>query len=885
MSLSSFAKYNNSLVISRAVTISILLVAVAVFSTIALAQVSPASSSVGREPAVHSPTSSAHFSEVSAFDQYVSYWTTEPGWHTELQLRNNLESGQLIVTPAVRMPDGTETALPPVSIESGDVVSIDLHDALTKTAPQLVGGWGSVVLRYHAVVFHALYAAVMVRAVGHSVAFHLDGFIPSPNYQTGSREGIWWVPTQPVTDYLILTNTGDQKLDSSFVLYDAGGKGWQQKLSLSARETRRVSMAALVQQAGLTGSYGGIRMDVAEGAGYLDSAHLLFDELSGFSAEMKMFRHDPSSTLSSRSFGGVKEWTTRAPMLALSNPDPALGFPEGATLQPKVFVRNATGKSYTAHMRFNWRSATASGKSAPLDLAFKPYETKVVDVAALQAQKLLPADAPWVAVVLSAPVQPDELLAVASSYDQTGRYGAQTPFSDQLASHWEAGKWEVDSMHDSLVTVGNGGIKPERAQLTILYNQGKDQYQVERMLAPDEQMALDFGKLIRDQVPDKDGHTLPPDLSSGTYRIRDLSDTAAGGLYEGKLTLDKTYGHAAYGCAICCGLNVAFMYYDPLDVLASSNGDQIVQAGDSCGGGTQTVTGDFPTWGTDNTAIATASKAVIHGVAPGTTNHYATSVPMYWGLKEYYPTCPTMQRTATAPTNVAPTVTISGSGYIAMLKSGSQGSDSTTLTATGNPSGGTYSWAAVSGQGNITILNATSQSATIQSVAVGTFTVQVTYTVNSQPGTATAVGKVQQPGSLGVISNDTELFGCTNLGPPGSYNTEERLILYQVLDTSTPPAPIQVSDMSATETLNGGTNTCRVPDPNPTVGAQTGSNGYFPAPDTLRMCSPACLPANGSGNPTGSCSLTFGQTWTVNGYPVKSDTVAFTCAGPPTGAP
>jgi hypothetical protein len=66
------------------------------------------------------------------------------------------------------------------------------------------------------------------------------------------------------------------------------------------------------------------------------------------------------------------------------------------------------------------------------------------------------------------------------------------------------------------------------------------------------------------------------------------------------------------------------------------------------------VTADFPTSGTGNTAIATASKAVIHGVSPGTTNHYATSEPMYWGLKEYYPTCPTMQKTATAPTNVGP---------------------------------------------------------------------------------------------------------------------------------------------------------------------------------------------------------------------------------------
>jgi hypothetical protein len=75
-------------------------------------------------------------------------------------------------------------------------------------------------------------------------------------------------------------------------------------------------------------------------------------------------------------------------MLALSNPDPALAFPAGTTLQPRVFIRNTSGKAFTAHIRFNWRSATTSGTSAPLDLAFKPNETRVVDVAALQAQNV-----------------------------------------------------------------------------------------------------------------------------------------------------------------------------------------------------------------------------------------------------------------------------------------------------------------------------------------------------------------------------------------------------------------------------------------------------------------------------------------------------------------
>lgn len=228
-----------------------------------------------------------------------------------------------------------------------------------------------------------------------------------------------------------------------------------------------------------------------------------------------------------------------------------------------------------------------------------------------------------------------------------------------------------------------------------------------------------------------------------------------------------------------------------------------------------------------------------------------------------------------------PTVAISGPTNIAMLKAGTQGSNSITLSATVNPAGGTYSWTAVSGQSNITILNATSQSAIVQSVAVGSYSVQVTYTSNGKQATAITVGKVQQPGSLGVISNTTPQYNCALSG--FAYITKERDIQYQVLDTSN--APLLALNMSATETLTPGTNTCAVTPPSPTVGAKTGSNGYFPSPDTIRMCSPKCPPADGSGNPTGSCNLTVAQTWTVNGYPVKSDTLTYTCPGPPTGAP
>jgi len=98
------------------------------------------------------------------------------------------------------------------------------------------------------------------------IAFHLDAFFQSTQFAAGSREGIWWLPRESVTDYLILTNAGDHRLDSRVVLYDASGKASNQRISLATRETKRLSVRSLLRQAGLTGSYGGFKIEMAKGA-------------------------------------------------------------------------------------------------------------------------------------------------------------------------------------------------------------------------------------------------------------------------------------------------------------------------------------------------------------------------------------------------------------------------------------------------------------------------------------------------------------------------------------------------------------------------------------------------------------------------------------------
>ena len=106
------------------------------------------------------------------------------------------------MTPILRTADGTETGLPSVTVRPSEVKSTDL----SASAPQLVGNYGSVVLRYYSVAPRALYAALMVHDLGYPIAFHLDATAEAPDYKDVSREGIWWLPNESVADYLVVTN-------------------------------------------------------------------------------------------------------------------------------------------------------------------------------------------------------------------------------------------------------------------------------------------------------------------------------------------------------------------------------------------------------------------------------------------------------------------------------------------------------------------------------------------------------------------------------------------------------------------------------------------------------------------------------------------------------
>jgi hypothetical protein len=350
----------------------------------------------------------------------------------------------------------------------------------------------------------------------------------------------------------------------------------------------------------------------------ISASEIVFDEVTGLAAIMKLFERDKDESVATH--------VLRAPMMALRQPDAALAYPKDTVLSPRLFLRNSGTSNLQISIAVDWRSPNSTGTYKYPALNLTSNQLRAVDLGVLQDSGAIPKDANWGNVTLSYIGKSADLVPVAVSYDSKQRYGLQSPFTEGTNRMFKGGMWHVDSTHNSLITTGNGGSETTKAQLSLFYNGGKSQYRLEKVLAPGQQLLLDVGQLIRNQEPDSDGNVIPPETMTGSYELRDLDHPAVGLLYEGKLTIDKTYGHASYGCGTCCGLYNPKLTPNPYSGPASVYNQDYYLAEEQCGGGWDDFTGSAYSWQSTNTAVATLPTSMLHTVAPGTATGSAQNL-------------------------------------------------------------------------------------------------------------------------------------------------------------------------------------------------------------------------------------------------------------------
>jgi len=186
-------------------------------------------------------------------------------------------------------------------------------------------------------------------------------------------------------------------------------------------------------------------------------------------------------------------------------------------------VRNTTARQVAANITLAWRGDSGEGqvKLPPLNMA--PFATQQLQIGAMQKQLGIPDDAHWALVTLTSGTAPNDVIAIASSYDASGRYNLQSPFSPTVVGHFAGGEWRADSTHNHILSVTNSGQKPANTLLSLHYANGAKTYEMQQTIPPSDQMWINLASLISDRVPDRKGNLLPADLTSGTYDVQQIS--------------------------------------------------------------------------------------------------------------------------------------------------------------------------------------------------------------------------------------------------------------------------------------------------------------------------------------------------------------------------
>jgi hypothetical protein len=602
-------------------------------------------------------------------------------------MKNNLAAAPLTVTPVLRLASGQEVPLTPVTIPANASVSTSVNDGLQEHAPYLLGragSYGSVVFRFTS--FHAmnLHATAVPSFHGEPVALRVHAhpavWDPADTLRAdgpGSLEGIWWQPRSGLNDVLVISNSSDTTVNGALSLFDGGGKRWSEPLSFGPHQTERMEMSALLQKAGLSGSFGGISFEVPAAAAAIDGAHLMYDEAGKFSTSLEMFSRDPRATVRERTGSEQKQWVMRAPMLALHEPDPALDLPPGTKLQPTIFLRNATGQNVSANITLSWRGDSGKGQAKLPVLQLAPFATQQIQVWAMQKQLGIPEDAHWAMVSLTTNAAPDDVIAIASSRDCTGTYDVGAKFIGGQGGRFAGGEWRADTTHNYIAAITNVGTKATDALLTLHYDNGGKKYELQQTVAPGEQMWVNLAQLIRGRVTDRKGNLLPVDVSAVTYDVQELTPGGSS-LMASDLAVNSALGQVVPNCISCCGYSQSSASFNPypVDVIINDLETVGITAVNTCSGWKDFITVDIEDWWTNNPNIAQMTTAQVQGISVGSTTGFAEgtvngpgqcacnprlveiSVPIYVGSL----TCPSsVARGATATCTVSPPgVTVSG---------------------------------------------------------------------------------------------------------------------------------------------------------------------------------------------------------------------------------
>ena len=546
---------------------------------------------------------------------FCPLWRIDHTFEATIRIKNELVIGPMTVAPVLFMADGTEFDLAPLTIESTDVVTISINDALQQVPASVqphVSQFGSAALRF-LYGWNAVSGSIQSIDRPRSLTYQYP-FVQSMSMGSSHQvlEGLWWKHDPGVDGFIALSNTTATPTEAHIGLSDTRGlDGPGRVLTVPAHGTRWAQFSAL-DPIRLRDARGGITVSWEGETNGLIVAGGLENASEGFSAPM-VFR-----TLRS---GKSAEQAIRYASVGImvGSPDPMMGFPEGTKFTPYAVLRNGDSKPLDVQPALYYLQGMATVTLSVQRFTLLAHQTTSLDVYSLLEAAGVKTYSGTIHLEFSYQGDPGALIIAAGSVDQSGTY-----VFDVAAKgiNQDRGKrisyWENGGGTDTMITLWNPESSPQSLLVSLYFHGGT--YRVPVQLNAKGTYMFNISELAMAQKPDQDGHILPRDAKIGSALVTDAKNRL------NRVTIVVTAGAFNVQTATCGEQCSGCDDVQDLEIYGPS-----VPIGDTgqwnadCtwpDGSVTDCTGDVY-WSSYNTSVATFSDNAygeVFGIAPGAAN-------------------------------------------------------------------------------------------------------------------------------------------------------------------------------------------------------------------------------------------------------------------------
>ncbi len=711
-------------------------------------------------------------------------WIVDGHSQSTIFIKNIVETSAITVTPVLHLSDGSEYKLPAVPLEPSGIAKVDIDaslEALGIVPNATLSGW--VELQYNW-PWNPICAMIRVVDVTRSVVFTFgfgtpESLDPQSHHTPGPQitEGMWWKQEPRVTGFLALANTTSRPITSKIDVSD-NHSSLLGTHSITIAPHAMETLDLLELQSAST-SAGGIRITYAGEQDALIVSGGLEDIGAGYSANIPFA--SPPHAAPPMSKPTVPQGIAELALMT-GDADPWMHFPSGTVFTPYSVLRNVSAAPISVTPTAWWMQGSTPASFDLPRFTLAPLETRTLNVPALLAAAGLKDFSGSVNLDFDTQGQSGLLLA-SGAVDQTFNYvfpvvaRGIVPSASKSLSYWSTGNGD-----DTMVTMWN----PADEQQSFIFRLSFAGGHYDRLvnLGPRATYMFDVSEIMAAPGPDLDGNVIPPETQEGSAEIVGIEADNQSVLVAVDSSVYNVRKATCYTqCTTCNGTTSYWVAASPFSVAVGSSTGESLQA--QWNTGSQYDYTSSATWSSSNTSVATVpSPGQVHGVAPGsfTASANISNIPVYANDCSPYPECPIYGGGGGGGSGDSqPTVSISGPSGV-MISNGSPGSPSIQLTASGNPSGGTYSWKA--SNSDVTLQNASTATVTVLGTSEGVSTLTVTYTLKGQAGTQTKLVTIQQPSYFVTTTYPQvpEPPACTEAGGYGYWVSLNNFVADQLGD-------------------------------------------------------------------------------------------------------